>query len=110
MCLLGYGVLTVVHYFFIDSGHLLLASSSQDSLIRLWRIAPCGEKTATSTRKRIGELDLEEDIQPDEKFFSVIVQDDTAAYFAVSLDSVLAGHEGWVYGIDWHPPIYSGKL
>ncbi|PNF19329.1 putative elongator complex protein 2 [Cryptotermes secundus] len=90
-----------------DSGHLLLASSSQDSLIRLWRIAPCGEKTATSTRKRIGELDLEEDIQPDEKFFSVIVQDDTAAYFAVSLDSVLAGHEGWVYGIDWHPPIYS---
>jgi elongator complex protein 2 len=67
---------------------------------------------ATSTKKQISELDLEEDIQPDEKYFSVIVQDDTAEvlYFAVSLESVLAGHEGWVYGIDWHPPIYSGKL
>jgi len=97
---------------FIDSGHLLLASSSQDSLIRLWRIAPCDEKVATQTRKNISELDLEEDIQPDQKFFSVVMQDDTAAvlYFAVSLESVLAGHEGWVYGIDWHPPVYSGKL
>ena len=97
---------------FIDSGHLLLASSSQDSLIRLWRIAPCDEKVATQTRKNISELDLEEDIQPDQKFFSVVMQDDTAAvlYFAVSLESVLAGHEGWVYEIDWHPPVYSGKL
>jgi hypothetical protein len=67
---------------------------------------------ATSARKQISELDLEEDIQPDKKFFSVMMQDDTPAvlYFAVSLESVLAGHEGWVYGIDWHPPVYSGKL
>jgi len=55
---------------------------------------------------------MEEDIQPDQKFFSVVMQDDTAVvmYFAVSLESVLAGHEGWVYGIDWHPPVYSGEL
>jgi elongator complex protein 2 len=96
--------------FSTDSGHLLLASSSQDSLIRLWRITPCDKKVATRSRKQISELDLEEDIQPEEKFF--LVQDDTEAalYFAVSLESVLAGHEGWVYGIDWHPPVYSGKL
>lgn len=96
----------------IDSGHLLLASSSQDSLIRLWRITPCDEKVATQTRKNISELDLEEDIQPDQKFFSVVTHDDMAAvlYFAVSLESVLAGHEGWVYGIDWHPPVYPGEL
>ena len=93
-----------------DSGHLLLASSSQDSLIRLWRITPCDEKVATQTRKNISDLDLEEDIQPDQKFFSVVGQDDTVLYFAVSLESVLAGHEGWVYGIDWHPPVYSGEL
>jgi hypothetical protein len=67
---------------------------------------------ATSARKHINELDLEEDIQPDKKFFSVMVQDDTTPilYFAVSLESVLAGHDGWVYGIDWHPPVYCGKL
>jgi elongator complex protein 2 len=95
-----------------DSGHLLLASGSQDSLIRLWQITPCDESIATQTRKKISELDLEEDIQPDQKFFSVVVQDDKTAvlYFAVSLESVLSGHEGWVYGIDWHPPVYSGEL
>ncbi|GFG28391.1 hypothetical protein Cfor_06228 [Coptotermes formosanus] len=92
-----------------DSGHLLLASSSQDSLIRLWRITPCDEKVATQTRKKVSELDLEEDIQPDQKFFSVATQGDMAPvlYFAVCLESVLAGHEGWVYGIDWHPPVGS---
>jgi elongator complex protein 2 len=71
---------------------------------------PCDETVATRTRKQISELDLEEDIQPEENFF--MVQDDKEAvlYFAVSLESVLAGHEGWVYGVDWHPPVYSGKL
>ncbi|KDR08420.1 probable elongator complex protein 2 [Zootermopsis nevadensis] len=90
-----------------DSDHLLLASSSQDSLIRLWRIAACDEKVARQKRKLISELDLEEDIQPEQKFF--MVQDDREAvlYFSVSLESILAGHEGWVYGVDWHPPVYS---
>ncbi|XP_069675648.1 elongator complex protein 2 [Periplaneta americana] len=92
-----------------DSGHLLLASSSQDSLIRLWRITPSDEHVATRMRKPICELTLAEDIQPEEKFFNIRVQDDAfpVRYFAVSLESVLAGHEGWVYGIDWHPSVYS---
>lgn len=65
---------------------------------------------ARQKRKLISELDLEEDIQPEQKFF--MVQDDREAvlYFSVSLESILAGHEGWVYGVDWHPPVYSGKL
>jgi len=66
---------------------------------------------ATRTRKQISELDLEEDIQSEEKFFSVVLRDTAAElYFSVSLEAVLAGHEGWVYGIDWHPPVYSGKF
>jgi elongator complex protein 2 len=79
-------------------------------LIRLWRIVPCDEKVATRTKIQISELDLEEDIQPEEKFLMVLDDTEAVLYFAISLESVLAGHEGWVYGIDWHPPVYSGKL
>lgn len=28
--------------------------------------------------------------------------------FAVSLETVLAGHENWVYGVHWQPPTYNG--
>ena len=28
--------------------------------------------------------------------------------FAVVLESVLTGHEGWIYGIDWQPAIKRG--
>lgn len=28
--------------------------------------------------------------------------------FAVSLETVLAGHENWVYGLHWQPPTYQG--
>jgi hypothetical protein len=65
---------------------------------------------ATRTKKQISELDLEEDVQPEERFLMVLDDTEAVLYFAVSLESVLAGHEGWVYGIDWHPPVYSGKL
>ncbi|KAJ9593552.1 hypothetical protein L9F63_014892, partial [Diploptera punctata] len=93
-----------------DSGELLLASSSQDSLIRLWRIAPRDEEIATRIRKKINELDISEDIQLEEKFFTVKVHNNDSVsllHFAVSLESVLTGHEGWVYGVSWHPPVYS---
>lgn len=29
--------------------------------------------------------------------------------FSVVLESVLTGHEGWVYGVHWHPTIRKGK-
>lgn len=34
---------------------------------------------------------------------------DTSSEFAVSLETVLAGHENWVYGVHWQPPLYKGR-
>lgn len=33
---------------------------------------------------------------------------DVTRGFAVSLETVLAGHENWVYGVHWQPPVYEG--
>lgn len=33
---------------------------------------------------------------------------DVARDFAVSLETVLAGHENWVYGVHWQPPVHKG--
>ena len=29
--------------------------------------------------------------------------------FSVVLESVLTGHEGWIYGVHWHPAIRKGE-
>lgn len=39
----------------------------------------------------------------------VLVTEASSA-FAVSLETVLAGHENWVYGVHWQPPFYKGSL
>ncbi|XP_029369470.1 elongator complex protein 2 isoform X2 [Echeneis naucrates] len=81
------------------SGDLLLASCSQDCLIRVWRLRA---KCETDT----GEKDNHTTIKMKEDVFEVR---DTV--FAVSLETVLAGHENWVYGVHWQPALYKcGEL
>ena len=29
--------------------------------------------------------------------------------YAVSLESVLSGHENWIYGLQWHPLVVSSR-
>ncbi|XP_051519316.1 elongator complex protein 2 [Myxocyprinus asiaticus] len=79
----------------VQDGELLLASCSQDCLIRVWRLFP---KTAT-------EPDLQSDtvIKMKENVFEVC-----GDVFAVTLETVLAGHENWVYGMHWQPPQTKG--
>uniref|UniRef100_A0A3B4BI07 Elongator complex protein 2 n=1 Tax=Periophthalmus magnuspinnatus TaxID=409849 RepID=A0A3B4BI07_9GOBI len=73
-------------------GELLLASCSQDCLIRVWRLcAKSGTNAHTDDDPTI--IKMKEDIFE----------------FAVSLETVLAGHENWVYGVHWHPPFYQGE-
>ncbi|KAI4879565.1 hypothetical protein NFI96_012594 [Prochilodus magdalenae] len=76
-------------------GELLLASCSQDCLIRVWRLvvkcAPQPEMPAE------GILRMKEDV------FEV-----KGHVYAVTLETVLAGHENWVYGIHWQPPVNKG--
>lgn len=57
-----------------ENGNLLLASGSQDSFIRLWQIIPVQN--------------------PDEENI-------TSQRLKIYLESVLAGHEGWVYSLNW---------
>ncbi|XDV34745.1 hypothetical protein PO909_004873 [Leuciscus waleckii] len=76
-------------------GELWLASCSQDCLIRVWRLFA----------KTVAEPDHQTDavIRMKENIFQV-----SGDEFAVSLETVLAGHENWVYGIHWQPPCVKG--
>ncbi|XP_055075443.2 elongator complex protein 2 [Misgurnus anguillicaudatus] len=76
-------------------GELLLASCSQDCLIRVWRLFA---KTAAELEQQTDTV-----IKMKEDVFEV-----SGDVFAVTLETVLAGHENWVYGIHWQPPLIKG--
>ncbi|KAK5855175.1 hypothetical protein PBY51_005306 [Eleginops maclovinus] len=79
---------------------LLLASCSQDCLIRVWRLcAKSGTDAHTEDDHTI--IKMKEDV------FEVR-EKDVSSVFAVTLETVLAGHENWVYGVHWQPPLYKG--
>ncbi|XP_050345010.1 elongator complex protein 2 [Nymphalis io] len=67
----------------VDDNTIMLASASQDTYIRLWRIQCHEEKQVKG-------------IKVEEKVFKAY-----GITWSVKLDAVLAGHEGWVYGIQW---------
>ena len=37
------------------------------------------------------------------------VSDQNSTDYSVVLESVLCGHENWVYSVRWHPPQFSGN-
>ncbi|XP_036422308.1 elongator complex protein 2 [Colossoma macropomum] len=78
-----------------NDGELLLASCSQDCLIRVWRlVVKCAPQS---------EMAAEGDIKMKEDVFEA-----KGNVYAVTLETVLAGHENWVYGIHWQPPVNKG--
>uniref|UniRef100_A0A182WBD2 Elongator complex protein 2 n=1 Tax=Anopheles minimus TaxID=112268 RepID=A0A182WBD2_9DIPT len=88
-----------------DSEDYLLASSSQDTFIRLWRISP---RASLQKQKDFEEIRNDEDITIEERTFTVRAVDGVEYYYALSLESVLQGHEGWVYGV--HFTFRDGRL
>uniref|UniRef100_A0A1Y1LNG0 Elongator complex protein 2 n=2 Tax=Photinus pyralis TaxID=7054 RepID=A0A1Y1LNG0_PHOPY len=70
-----------------DRGDLILASSSQDSLIRLWRFSHVSTKPSADEY----ELILKKSRVKTSNYDCVI-----------SLESILAGHESWVYSVNWN--------
>ncbi|XP_037044564.1 probable elongator complex protein 2 isoform X3 [Bradysia coprophila] len=82
----------------LDDGDILLASSAQDTFIRLWRISPRCDITAVKT---VNELKPDEEIKIEERIFTIESEKGTKHHFAIGLESVLLGHDGWVYGVNW---------
>lgn len=83
-----------------DNDDILLASAAQDNFIRLWRISKRTEEQAFENKVNICNI-IEEDateIRVEEK----IIYLNGNNWCAISLESVLYGHEGWVYGVNWH--------
>lgn len=74
-----------------NENELILASSSQDTFIRLWKIS--SRPTVKQVRSNY--------IQVEEKIFSVVLDSGNRLNYAVSLESVLSGHEGWIYSVQW---------
>lgn len=94
-----------------NSGDLLLASCSQDTFIRVWRIARqdscsavAGAKAAHGSGAAPTERSHDDLLKPRLQLFDVsFTGSATAIRFAVSVETVLAGHDGWVYGVHWQP-------
>lgn len=89
-----------------NTPELLVATASQDTFIRLWRISP--RPTIDPVQRKRASIAAnvfvaKDEIQIEEKLFTV-KSDDTLVKpmsYAIILDAVLLGHDGWVYGVHW---------
>ncbi|XP_044150035.1 elongator complex protein 2 [Bufo gargarizans] len=84
--------------FAINGQDMYLASCAQDSLIRIWKIFP---KSVTESLK-IDDEDEANYIKLKENILTV-KEGGEAFTYAVTLESVLAGHENSVYAVHWQP-------
>lgn len=86
-----------------NSSELLVATSSQDTFIRLWRISS-RQIIEPIQIKRANVFATNDDIQIEEKLFTVKSEKGKTLSYAVTLESVLLGHDGWVYSVHWSKP------
>lgn len=86
----------------LSNGDLLIATGAQDTFIRLWRIAsrPTIEQP-TQSKKVLDIFSADESIQVEEQLFTVKTDVDKTLTFAAKLESVLLGHDNWVYSVNW---------
>ncbi|NXA55689.1 ELP2 protein, partial [Nothocercus julius] len=73
---------------------LFLVSCAQDCLIRIWKVC---------TKLKQFPENENYSIRLKENVFTV---KDTLKTYAVTLESVLAGHENWVYAVHWQPAFF----
>uniref|UniRef100_A0A2K6E4I0 Elongator complex protein 2 n=1 Tax=Macaca nemestrina TaxID=9545 RepID=A0A2K6E4I0_MACNE len=75
---------------------LFLASCSQDCLIRIWKLYI---KSTSSETQDADNIRLKENT-------FTIENESVKIAFAVTLETVLAGHENWVNAVHWQPVFY----
>ncbi|XP_062425681.1 elongator complex protein 2 isoform X2 [Rhea pennata] len=73
---------------------LFLASCAQDCLIRIWKVC--------TKSKQFPETE-DDSIRLKGNVFTA---KNTVKTYAVTLESVLAGHENWVYAVHWQPSFF----
>jgi elongator complex protein 2 len=90
-----------------DDGDVVLASASQDTKIRLWKV----KKRALDeeqTEKVVMDVDISALSKGEESFSlshnaHVIIHE--SQRWTIMLDALLTGHEAWIHSLHWHPPI-----
>lgn len=84
----------------LNDSELLLASSAQDTFIRLWKISarPTIKRTELKSIKLFAAND---EIQIEERIFTVTTKSRSVHSYAVALESILLGHDSWVYSVHW---------
>ncbi|XP_028410980.1 elongator complex protein 2-like isoform X2 [Dendronephthya gigantea] len=87
----------------LDNGDVMLASCSQDNFIRVWCISKVIDRSGESR-----EIDDIMKLKLTSNKFSITSEDVSLDYSAV-LETILSGHEGWVYSLSWHPKIRQGN-
>ena len=80
----------------LNPTELLIGSGGQDGFVRLWKVAAVDKSKALEELKPVKDLAPDEEIRQKEEIFSC-----GENYFSVALESILAGHEDKVYGLQW---------
>jgi elongator complex protein 2 len=76
---------------------LFLVSSSQDKTIRIWKMTSESVSSSSMVQPRKANIGMASYIE------GPLFVAGNASY-QVSLESLLVGHEDWVYSVEWQPP------
>ncbi|XP_078543812.1 elongator complex protein 2 isoform X1 [Lissotriton helveticus] len=90
----------------ICDGNLFLASCAQDCVIRIWKIYLKAERHPENLNysESVGSIKLKEKIL-------FLKSKNAEAQYAVTLETLLSGHENSVYAVHWQPSfIKDGKI
>ncbi|KAK3421613.1 hypothetical protein EUGRSUZ_G02236 [Eucalyptus grandis] len=82
---------------------ILLVSSSQDKGIRIWKMTECNSTASTKGTYRKEEMSLASYIEG-----PLLIAG--SCCYQISLESLLIGHEDWVYSVQWQPPLVSSTM
>uniref|UniRef100_A0A0A9D3X7 Elongator complex protein 2 n=1 Tax=Arundo donax TaxID=35708 RepID=A0A0A9D3X7_ARUDO len=80
-----------------EKHNLFLVSSSQDRTIRIWKMTSEAIASGSTVQLRKGNIEMASYIEG-----PLFVAGNTS--YQVSLESLLVGHEDWVYSVEWQPP------
>lgn len=58
----------------------------------------------------LSNKELEDKLKIESKKLNVMKQDGTICSYVIQLETVISGHDGWIYGVHWKPSLYIGKL